>query len=71
MSQPEHNSRYAKKRAGKPGPNAMHVIAEEGADGVWRVNATPYVAPRKVRYAGKDAYGQDVFNDQVTGERVK
>jgi hypothetical protein len=70
MSTSEHNSRYAKKRAGKPGPNAMHVIAEEGADGVWRVNGVPYVAPRKVRYAGKDGAGRDIFTDQVTGERV-
>lgn len=66
----EHDSRYAKKRRGTPGPNSVHAIAELGEDGVWRVNGQPYRAPRKVRYEGVDSWGRDIFKDQVTGERL-
>lgn len=66
----QHDSRYARKKRGTPGPNSMHAIAEQGEDGIWRVNGHPWKAPRSVRYAGSDGKG-DIFLDQQTGERMR
>lgn len=59
----QHDSRYAKKKRGNPGPNAMHAIAELGDDGVWRVNGVPYKAPRPAMY--NPSTGR--FHDKATG----
>lgn len=64
----QHDSRYAKKRRGAPGPNSMHAMAELGDDGIWRVDGKPYQKPRRWRYLGRVGPGtQDMFQDIETG----